>query len=133
MLTSVFLFHQPPRHQSSVVPHSIQGHKKFDLQSVQMADHQDSHRTPVSGYFGYFPLQHAWLHGQENDGSLRGTAHNSNISLVRLRGQLRVNPWLPRAVRVMVRYRVSMGPVGPTGCRNNGLSEHPTLVDFGKS
>jgi len=36
-----------------------------------MADHQDCHCSPAAGYAGSFPVQHAWLHGQENAGSLR--------------------------------------------------------------
>lgn len=62
---------QPPRHQPPVVPHSLQSRKAFDLQPVQVAGHQNRHRPPAAGHAGSFPVQHAWLHGQENAGSLR--------------------------------------------------------------
>uniref|UniRef100_A0A3Q3K7P7 C2 domain-containing protein n=1 Tax=Monopterus albus TaxID=43700 RepID=A0A3Q3K7P7_MONAL len=60
----------PSRHQPSVVPHSIQSHKALGLQPVQVAVHQDCHSSPAAGHAGSFPLQHAWLHGQKNAGSL---------------------------------------------------------------
>lgn len=67
----VFLSFQPSRQQPSVVPHSPQSHKALGLQPVQVAGHQDCHSSPAAGHAGSFPLQHAWLHGQENAGSLR--------------------------------------------------------------
>lgn len=62
---------QPPRYQPAVVPHSFQSCETLDLQPVQVAGHQDCHGSAAAGLAGYFPLQHAWLHGQENAGSLR--------------------------------------------------------------
>ena len=68
---SVSVLHQPPRHRPPLVPHPIQSCKAPDMWPVQVADHQDRHCPPAAGHLGSFPLQHAWLHGEENVGGLR--------------------------------------------------------------
>lgn len=68
---SVSVLHQPPRHRPPLVPHPIQSCEAPDMWPVQVADHQDRHRAPTAGHPGSFPLQHAWLHGEENVGGLR--------------------------------------------------------------
>lgn len=88
----VFLSFQPSRQQPSVVPHSTQSHKALGLQPVQVAVHQDCHCSPGAGHAGSFPLQHAWLHGQENAGSLRCCSDTSAEGSSNFTNQMASNP-----------------------------------------
>lgn len=67
----MFLSYQSPRHQPPVVPYPPQSHKTLGLHPVQVAGHQDRRGSPASGHRWPFPLQHAWLHGEENAGGVR--------------------------------------------------------------
>ena len=65
------LLHQSSRHRYVVVPHTPEGHPPPGLYPVQVARHQDCGGAVGAGHASAVPLQHAWLHGEEDAGRLR--------------------------------------------------------------
>lgn len=67
---SGFVSYQSTRRCPPLVPHPPQSCETPGVWPVQVADHQNRRCSPAAGHLSSVPLQHAWLHGEEDVGSL---------------------------------------------------------------
>lgn len=77
---SGFVSYQPTRHCPPLVPHPPQSRETPGVRPVPVADHQNRRCSPAAGHLSSVPLQHAWLHGEEDVGGLRSLLQKTPLS-----------------------------------------------------